>query len=108
MSSSHNYHCCQLDNQQQKSKKVDERNKWCDKISMDVFNCNSWIHIILDDRCTAARIKIIHEEDHIPYCVIDVPEDVKAMVQGGKDKTPSQVCCIIMIGNLSHVATLKL
>lgn len=55
------------------------------------FNCHGWLAIGITDLSTVARIKIEHFEDHIHYCTIDVPEDVKELVRASLDKTPSQV-----------------
>jgi hypothetical protein len=35
-----------------------------------------------------------HEDDHVPYWCIDVPQDVKDFVHANSDLNPTQVCCI--------------
>ncbi|OCH85783.1 hypothetical protein OBBRIDRAFT_857739, partial [Obba rivulosa] len=56
------------------------------------FDCDGWIHITLDDRCgTEARVKYTHREDHILYCCIDIPADMRERVLNGMDKTSTQL-----------------
>ena len=62
-----------------------------DKESMDTFNCSGWIHIMLSDHSDVAFIKLTHCEEHVPYCPIDIPEDIEKYVQDNLKFTPMQV-----------------
>ena len=51
-----------------------------DKLAMDKFECHGWLHITICDDSTIANVKIEHREDHVPYCVVSIPEEIKAMI----------------------------
>jgi hypothetical protein len=54
--------------------------------------CCGWLSIILSKaESNIALVSIQHHEDHVHYCTIDVPNNVKEMVKAGCDKTVSQV-----------------
>jgi hypothetical protein len=76
---------------QRPSPKISDPKKQRDKDSMETFDCHGWIRVIVDNRLEDALVKISHLEDHIPYCVIDIPDDVKKVVSGSVNKTVSQV-----------------
>ena len=44
------------------------------------FECDGWLHITIDDWMMDAAITIQHKDDHIPYFVIGLPEDVKKLI----------------------------
>jgi len=58
---------------------------------METFDCSGWIHITISDHSDVAFIKLQHHQDHIPYCPIDIPEDVKKYVNENLKLTPTQV-----------------
>jgi len=91
------YHCAQVNSRQQKSKKSEQENaKPQDKDSMDVFDCSGWLHITVTTGEPVALVKLKHEDDHVPYWCIDVPQDVKDFVHANPDLNPTQVCCIFV------------
>lgn len=38
-----------------------------------------------------ADITVSHSEDHVPYCVISLPQDVQELIKNSPDKDPTQV-----------------
>ncbi|KAI0291349.1 hypothetical protein B0F90DRAFT_1649641 [Multifurca ochricompacta] len=58
---------------------------------METFDCSGWIHITLSDHSNVVFIKSTHCEDHVPYCPIDIPEEVVQYVQINLKLTPTQV-----------------
>lgn len=86
------YNCAQNSDRQHaslKSSKVGIKHR--DKESMDTFDCSGWIHITLSDHSDDAFIKLTHCEDHVPYCPIDIPEDIEKYVRDNLKLTPTQV-----------------
>ena len=75
------YNCAQNSDRQHapvKSSNIGIKHR--DKESMDSFDCSGWIHITLSDLSDTAFIKLTHCEDHVPYCPIDIPEDIEKYV----------------------------
>ncbi|KAJ7773593.1 hypothetical protein DFH07DRAFT_733290 [Mycena maculata] len=71
------YHCAQTSSRQDKPKKNQrEGAKPRDKIAMESFPCNGWLHITMNDLEDVAWVKISHSDDHVPYYSIDVPPDI--------------------------------
>jgi hypothetical protein len=58
---------------------------------MDVFDCSGWLHITVTTGEPVALVKMKHEDDHVPYWCIDVPQDVKDFIHANPDLNPSQV-----------------
>ncbi|KAJ7673679.1 hypothetical protein DFH06DRAFT_1081518 [Mycena polygramma] len=86
------YHCAQNKARQNAPKKSEaEGVKHRDKIAMDAFNCHGWLHITVFDGETTAFVKILHQDDHIPYWSIDVPADVVEYVRANSKLTTTQV-----------------
>ncbi|KLO18447.1 hypothetical protein SCHPADRAFT_819783 [Schizopora paradoxa] len=52
---------------------------------MVCFDCNGWLHIKFCDNDEIANIKFIHLEDHVIYYKIDIPPEVKQLVQEHPD-----------------------
>ncbi|KAJ7278651.1 hypothetical protein C8J57DRAFT_1059197, partial [Mycena rebaudengoi] len=77
----------------QNAPKKSERDgaKHRDKLSMDTFKCRGWLHITINDWDETAFVKIAHEDDHIPYWSIDVPDDVVEYVHQNPKLTPGQL-----------------
>ncbi|KAJ7906346.1 hypothetical protein B0H13DRAFT_1458957, partial [Mycena leptocephala] len=38
-----------------------------DKIAMDSFSCQGWLHITINDGDNVAWVTISHADDHVPY-----------------------------------------
>ena len=55
------------------------------------FECDGWLHITIDDRTMDAAIVIQHKDDHIPYFVIGLPEDVKKLISDRCKENVTQV-----------------
>lgn len=86
------YHCAQVNSRQHKSRRSEHENvKSRDKDSMDVFDCSGWLHITVTTGEPVALVKMKHEDDHVPYWCIDVPQDVKDFIHANPDLNPSQV-----------------
>jgi len=47
---------------------------------MDAFECRGWLFVTVHDGRSVVNIKIEHKEDHIPYCVISIPEDIRERI----------------------------
>lgn len=76
-SSRYMYHCVQSATRQNKPKKSDKPGAIPrDKIPMESFQCQGWLHITLWDFSDVAYVKIDHCEAHVPYWCIDVPQAV--------------------------------
>jgi hypothetical protein len=87
------YRCAQNSSRQLKPTKISNpavKNR--DKEQMDTFQCHGWLFITIMDGGADAFIKFRHNEDHIPYWNIDVPQDVKDYVLKNIDLSPTQVC----------------
>ncbi|KAF9476024.1 hypothetical protein BDN70DRAFT_935408 [Pholiota conissans] len=92
-STRYRYHCAQNSERQKSSKKsAKEGVKHRDKEQMKSFDCNGWLNIKVWDDCShTVLIKLIHENDHVPYWKIDVPDDVKAFIDKNVAFTPTQL-----------------
>ncbi|KAF6747416.1 hypothetical protein DFP72DRAFT_821775 [Ephemerocybe angulata] len=79
----YSYHCSQLRKRQKKPKKgVKEGVKQRDKMRMISFDCHGWLHIRLSStENTTAHVKLKHQDEHIPYWRVDVPEAVQDFVR---------------------------
>ncbi|KAF9480703.1 hypothetical protein BDN70DRAFT_804773 [Pholiota conissans] len=58
---------------------------------MDVFRCSGWIHITIMDGGSDALVKFKHDNQHIPYWNIDVPEETQQFVRDNLDLSPTQL-----------------
>lgn len=58
---------------------------------MDTFDCEGWLHITITEESNIALVKLKHQEDHVPYWDIDVPEDARNIVSKNPNLTMSQV-----------------
>lgn len=86
------YHCAQIVTRQHNQKKGrHEGAKLRDKERMDTFKCNGWLHITIMEGENSALVKLKHEDQHVPYWSIDVPEDVQEYVRSNLNMTPTQV-----------------
>ncbi|KAL1741820.1 hypothetical protein HDZ31DRAFT_44600, partial [Schizophyllum fasciatum] len=94
------YSCAQLQARQRAVRKK-EGAQPRDKGRMDVFHCDGWLHITIWESLEAlpemaAWIKLKHENDHIPYWEIDVPDAIQNLVHGNPELRPSQLWDIIV------------
>jgi hypothetical protein len=85
------YHCAQSTERQHAPSKTAPPAKKRDKIQMDAFECHGWLHITLSELDNIAYVKIDHEDGHVPYVPIDIPEDVKELIVNNPKWTPTQV-----------------
>ncbi|KAF8587588.1 hypothetical protein K439DRAFT_1547853 [Ramaria rubella] len=74
------YHCMQNKDWKKISKKCDDPTKQRDTLSMLAFDCNGWLHVTVEDGNRHAHIKVQHKDDHVPYSVISLPDDVKRLI----------------------------
>jgi hypothetical protein len=85
------FSCAQNQQRQRDSKKIAELEKQRAKLPMFGFDCHGWLHITIDGSSDYAGIHIVHQEDHVPYCVVSFLENVKDLILKGSSKTVSQV-----------------
>ncbi|KAJ7500458.1 hypothetical protein B0H11DRAFT_1714586 [Mycena galericulata] len=86
------YHCAQSEARQNAPRKSEgEGVKHRDKISMDAFECHGWLHVTVNDWDDIAFVKLLHQDDHVPYWSIDVPPDVVEFVRQNPKLTPTQL-----------------
>ncbi|KDQ06610.1 hypothetical protein BOTBODRAFT_78585, partial [Botryobasidium botryosum FD-172 SS1] len=89
---SFSYTCAQDCRRQKKFKNVEDRKKQRDRRKMATFSCQGGLTIgVSEEALHFADIAVVHQENHIPYCRISLPEDVQELVENSLDKTPSQV-----------------
>jgi hypothetical protein len=62
-----------------------------DKIAMDSFSCQGWLHITINDGDNVAWVTISHADDHVPYYSIDVPPDIVEYVHANHNLTLGEV-----------------
>lgn len=60
---------------------------------MERFDCKGRVAVTLVPETLGAyaEVAITHVEDHVPYCCVSLPEDVKELVRANLSKTMSQV-----------------
>ncbi|EJD33290.1 hypothetical protein AURDEDRAFT_77094, partial [Auricularia subglabra TFB-10046 SS5] len=85
------YTCSQNSKRQAKPQKHADPTKQRDKISLDTFDCRGWLHITVSDTIGTVLVKLTHCEDHVHYECIDIPQDVRQLVENCGDQTVSQV-----------------
>jgi len=85
------YNCAQGDTRQHKPKKGKTDGKQCDKDQMDTFKCKGWLHISVTEGSTTALVKFKHEDDHVPYCNIEVPDGIQEYILANTHLNPTQV-----------------
>ena len=74
------YYCAQNKHRQAESNKCDNPAKQHDRLSMVVFECNGWLHVTVRDGVAEVDITVQHKDDHVPYCIIALPQDVKELI----------------------------
>ncbi|KAG8894871.1 hypothetical protein FRC00_008347 [Tulasnella sp. 408] len=94
---SYTYTCAQDISRQKKSNKIAEPDKRRDKGKMAAFDCRGRIKVslpkihLLKDKSAMGRpshadIIISHNGDHVPYCSVALPDDVKQIIIDGVEK----------------------
>ena len=58
---------------------------------MQTFDCSGWLHITISDQSDIASIKLDHHDAHIPYCPIEIPEDIVMYIHNNLKLMPAQV-----------------
>ena len=58
---------------------------------MDGFDCHGWLYVTITEASDNARIKLTHRLQHVPYCCIDIPSDVREYIEAKADLLPTQV-----------------
>lgn len=73
-----------------KSKRPNVKHR--DRGRMVGFDCDGWLHIFLTAEARGvAHIKYKHVDDHVPYWLVGVPEDVKQFVKDNSKLPMSKV-----------------
>ena len=85
------FHCAQSKEQQAIAEKIPEQNLQHDCLPMDAFDCHGWLHITILDGVSGIAIQVEHKEDHISYCAIAVPEDIKNMIIKRRKESITQI-----------------
>ncbi|KAK7007107.1 hypothetical protein R3P38DRAFT_2438938, partial [Favolaschia claudopus] len=76
------YTCAQNSLRQEKSQKKASSEKQRDKAQMSTFECQGWLTIWASpDDDSEYFIRIRHQECHQKYVCIDIPDDVKQIIQ---------------------------
>ena len=58
---------------------------------MKHFTCRGAIKIVIADNTNIAAVSFRHEQAHVAYPCIDIPDDVEKIILEGETKTPAQV-----------------
>ncbi|KAJ6614190.1 hypothetical protein B0H10DRAFT_1803925 [Mycena sp. CBHHK59/15] len=85
------YHCAQNADRQHKPKKHENADKHRTSHQMECFDCDGWLHITVSNESTEALVHFKHEQDHIPYCSIDVPLAIKEFIGANPHLNTSQI-----------------
>nr|VWP01304.1 Nonribosomal peptide synthetase 6 (NPRS 6) (EC (Extracellular siderophore synthetase) [Ganoderma boninense] len=85
------YNCAQNAKRQKKSKKVADPKKHRDKDAMDGFDCHGWLSIRVTDNSDVVAVTLTHCLSHVPYCPIDLPDDVVTFISENPNQTVSQL-----------------
>ncbi|KAG8894884.1 hypothetical protein FRB99_000926 [Tulasnella sp. 403] len=83
-----------LESRKKKAKKVANEARQRDTQGMERFECagNISINLAMDlDPDGYADIGIIHEVDHVPYCWISLPEEVRDYIKNNLTQKPTQI-----------------
>jgi hypothetical protein len=76
---------------QKKSKKVSDPSKQRDRQPMDFFRCKGRLTIAMNLDDNYADIILCHELDHVPYCCVTLPEDIREYINVSAHSTMAQV-----------------
>lgn len=87
-----NYNCAQNETRQHKLKKhqredVPKR----DKAQMDSFACHGWCYVTVRDDSDVVLVKLKHEEYHVPYWKVDIPDDIQEYIRAHSDLAMGEV-----------------
>jgi hypothetical protein len=74
------YSCSHNSDTQRKDQKGKDRGKHRDKLKMKSFACNGWLHVIVAEDSDCIRVKLSHDEAHVPFCTVSIPDDVKDFI----------------------------
>lgn len=88
------YSCAQSRSREPKAKtSKGPRVKMCDTCRMDRYDCGGWLHIAVSNILAVVDIKIKHDESHIGYLDIQLPEKWKKYIEEhARTQTPGEVC----------------
>lgn len=88
----HRYHCAQSRTTERSSKKVTDKSKQRDKLAMDHFDCKGALTITVPKgQFSEVDVSIEHHEDHVPYCNVSLPSEVKVTISDSLNRNPTQV-----------------
>lgn len=89
---SYRYTCAQSAASQKKSKKKAAPEKQRDKQQMASFLCKGQVTVVAcADSPEYVDITIKHCEDHVPYCSVTIPSDIRELVEKHKNMSMAQV-----------------
>ncbi|CAK5266892.1 unnamed protein product [Mycena citricolor] len=75
------YSCAQIVSRQHKPKKSADPAKRRDKGQMDTFECEGYLTIWAGNGETQYFVRYAHQDLHVTYKCIDLPEDIKSLVR---------------------------
>lgn len=90
---SYTYICAQSKQYQKKVKKSPDPAAQRDRQRMASFECGGHVVIQVDEQKFSQHVDVTinHNQNHVPYCSVSLPSDVKDLIENSLDKTPTQV-----------------
>ncbi|KAF8910583.1 hypothetical protein CPB84DRAFT_1637618, partial [Gymnopilus junonius] len=86
------FYCAQFHREEAKQRLDPDVKKWRARLSMDCFDCNSYLHITTSDHFPSlAGIIITHHLLHWGYLDISITEDVEAIIKERVNMPASKV-----------------
>ena len=98
------YHCAQNRKRQRASKaaaKTDEC-KGRAKDQRDTFNCKGWMHVTVFEGSDEVFVKMKHNDCHVPYWDVSVPEDIKDYIRANPKLKMSDIGAELSEGPLTY------
>lgn len=95
------YNCAQSVSRQDGLKTTQPGKKPRTTRRMDRFNCEGYLRITVDPGSEEMLITMRHEEEHMPYLDIEIPDAWKEYIEEhAKNETPRQVRRVRRLGNI--------
>jgi len=90
------YNCTQDSKVKKKSIKSNDVMKHQDQPSMPTFSCGSLLKIRLQviSGFLTAQIILQHEDNHVPYCNIRIPEEAQQIIDAGVNSSFKDVSSV--------------
>lgn len=86
------YTCRQDEAAKKTPELIEDPEEQRDRDYMDRYNCHGQLRLTINSkRPTIARVVLIHELHHDPYCNISLPPEIKALIHNSLDSTAKDV-----------------